>query len=201
MTAGHGTQVSLVKESAVVNHADTGAPGLISVHSVRYTTARHTAEDAVTLAFGALGYDAPPPSTTDTVPLAGGDIADLAAHDAEVSRAAGDLLTTTQVARVSRAYGTDAFQVIARMQRDQALATPLSGHCSVTGAEVLHAADAEGAITLADALIRRTSAGTSGCPDDAALATAASLMGEHQHWTTERRQREQDAVREFYRVT
>ena len=201
MTAGHGTQVSLVKESAVVNHADTGAPGLISVHSVRYTTARHTAEDAVTLAFGALGYDAPPPSTTDTVPLAGGDIADLAAHDAEVSRAAGDLLTTTQVARVSRAYGTDAFQVIARMQRNQALATPLSGHCSVTGAEVLHAADAEGAITLADALIRRTSAGTSGCPDDAALATAASLMGEHQHWTTERRQREQDAVREFYRVT
>jgi hypothetical protein len=34
-----------------------------------------------------------------------------------------------------------------------------------------------------------------------ALATAASLMGEHQHWNTERRQREQDAVREFYRVT
>ena len=201
MTSGHGTQVSLVKESAVVNHADEGAPGLISVHSVRYTTARHTAEQAVTQAFTTLGYDVPPSSVSESTPLVGGDIADMAAHEAAVAQAAGDMLTEAQVTRLSRAYGTEAFEVIARMQRDRSLASALSNQCSVTGAEVQHAVEAEGAATLADALIRRTSAGTSGCPDDVALATAVAVMGEHQHWTPERRDREQEGVREFYRVT
>lgn len=201
MTSGQGTQVSLVKESAVVDHADSGAPGLISVHSVRYTTARHTAEEAVTRAFKVLGYDTPPASTTDSAPLVGGDIADLAAHDAAVAHAAGRLLSAEHVARVSRAYGTDAFDVIARMQHTSALAQPLSEACPVTGAEVMHAVEFEGAVTLADALIRRTSAGTSGCPDDAALSAAAALVGAHQAWPVERQRREQDAVREFYRVT
>jgi glycerol-3-phosphate dehydrogenase len=201
MTAGHGTQVSLVKESAVVDHADSGAPGLISVHSVRYTTARHTAEEAVTGAFKALGYETPPASTTDRAPLVGGDIADLASHDAAVAHAAGGLLSAEHVARVSRAYGTEAFDVIARMQHAPALAHPLSEACPVTGAELLHGIEVEGAVTLADALIRRTSAGTSGCPDDVALSTAAALMGAHQAWSVERQQREQDEVREFYRVT
>ncbi|MFN8641849.1 MAG: FAD-dependent oxidoreductase [Candidatus Binatia bacterium] len=47
MTSDLGAPVSLLRESAVVDHAADGSPGVISLHSVRYTTARHTAEAAV----------------------------------------------------------------------------------------------------------------------------------------------------------
>ena len=51
MISGEGTHVRLVKESQVVDHSKHGLPGLVSMFGVRYTTARHTAQEAVDAVF------------------------------------------------------------------------------------------------------------------------------------------------------
>ena len=60
--------------------------------------------------------------------------------------------------------------------RRPASARPLAEGCDVTGAEILYAVRHEVAITLADALLRRTEAGTAGHPGRAALEAAAAIM-------------------------
>ena len=55
-----GRSVALLKESLVVDHAASGHPGLVSIFSVRYTTARHTAEAAVDAVVRRLGKAAAP---------------------------------------------------------------------------------------------------------------------------------------------
>ena len=47
MVSGSGSHVRLVKESRVVDHGQHGLPGLVSMFGVRYTTARHTAQEEI----------------------------------------------------------------------------------------------------------------------------------------------------------
>ena len=52
----------------------------------------------------------------------------------------------------------------------------------VLGAEIAHAAHNEMALTLADAVFRRTGLSTTGDPGDGALRAAARIMGECLGW-------------------
>ena len=74
MISGDGTEVRLLKESQVVDHSKHGLPGLVSMFGVRYTTARHTAEQAVDAVFSVMGHATPPPCRTAETPLQGGSI-------------------------------------------------------------------------------------------------------------------------------
>ena len=56
MVSGDGAHVRLLKESHVVDHRRHGLAGLVSVFGVRYTTARHTAEQAVDAVFRSMGH-------------------------------------------------------------------------------------------------------------------------------------------------
>jgi glycerol-3-phosphate dehydrogenase len=58
----------------------------------------------------------------------------------------------------------------------------LSPGCAITGAEVLHAARDESAVTLSDVLLRRTEAGTAGHPGRPAVAAAAAVMAAALDW-------------------
>ena len=70
----------------------------------------------------------------------------------------------------------------------------------MTGAEVAHAARHESAITLADALIRRTEAGSAGHPGDDAIARAATVMARELGWDAPRVASEVRETEEFYRL-
>ena len=74
----------------------------------------------------------------------------------------------------------------------------LSDSSPVVGAEIAWAARREMALTLADAVIRRTPLGALGYPGDAAAQRAASIMGSVLGWTAERRTQELDNLRRFY---
>src|SRR5687767_4912270 len=74
MVSGNATHVRLVKESRVVNHEELGLRGLVSMFGVRYTTARHTACEAVDAVFRSMGHASPPPCRTAETPLHGGSI-------------------------------------------------------------------------------------------------------------------------------
>ena len=53
-------------------------------------------------------------------------------------------------------------------------------------------------VTLADAVIRRTPMGALGCPDDAELTRAATVVGGALGWSADRTLKEIADVRRFY---
>lgn len=199
MVSGEGQHVSLLRESAVVDHAGLGSPGLISIHGVRYTTARDTAAQAVTTALGVLGRRRVAPSQSDRTPLQGGDMSRVADVITEASRAQPGVPTDVAT-RLVHTYGTLYPRVLALASRMPHLAHPLGKGCAVTGVEIAYAAHDEMARTLADALIRRTEAGSAGHPGDDAIAAAADVMAAERDWDLSRREAEIDAVQTFYRL-
>ena len=67
--AANGRDASkLLKTSQVRDHRTDGAPGLVSVLGVRYTTARDTAQRAIDLVFDVLGKASPPLSHRPDAP-------------------------------------------------------------------------------------------------------------------------------------
>ena len=68
----------------------------------------------------------------------------------------------------------------------------------VVGAQLVWAVRKEMAITLADAMIRRTPLGALGCPSDRALNAAAGIVGAELGWSEARRGEEIAAVARFY---
>jgi glycerol-3-phosphate dehydrogenase len=102
--------------------------------------------------------------------------------------------------RLVRSYGTNYPRLLAMADATPHLAVPLGAHCEVTAVEIVYAARHEMAVTLADALIRRTEAGSAGHPGADAIAKAADVMAAELNWNTDRRQNEIDAVEAFYRL-
>jgi glycerol-3-phosphate dehydrogenase len=200
MLSGQGTAVRLLRESAVVDHAEHGAPGLISVHGVRYTTARHTAQETTDAVFRALGAERPPACRTARTPLPGGEMRRVADVEADATRHNGTLVPPALIARLVRAYGTRYDRVLRLARETPSLAEPLASDVAVTGAEIVYAARHELAVTLADALIRRTEAGSAGHPGEDAIRRAAALMAAEHGWDAARTTREIDAVEAFYRL-
>lgn len=197
MTSAPGAPVALLKESAVVDHAGDGMPGLVSVHSVRYTTARQTAVDAVDAVARVLGRGAARTAAGRwRLASAAFDTVDALVADAASREVPGT--TPALRARYARAYGSDWPAVAARVADAPALAAPLSPASDVTGAEVVHAVDAEAASTLADVLLRRTDAGTAGRPDDDAVAAALALVAPRLGWDARRQARETASLATYY---
>ncbi len=192
-----GGEVRLLKTSIVRDHAGDGHPGLVSVVGTRYTTARHTAQLAVDRVFAVLGQPAPP-CATDTTPLAGGDVGDLTGFFADARRTANGLDPDTGE-RLARLYGSE-YHAVRQLIAPGPLGEPLSDACPTLGAEVVYAMREEMAVTLADAVLRRTEAGVTGHPGRPALERAAALMAFELGWTPAHIEAELAAVERVYDV-
>ncbi|MCC6992816.1 MAG: FAD-dependent oxidoreductase, partial [Acidobacteria bacterium] len=188
MVSASGTSVALLKESAVADHARDGHPGFVSIFSVRYTTARHTAAAAVAQVCQSLGHATPPPAGPARMTSAAfGTVRDLVT---EARR--HDVAATTPETRerLARTYGSHWTEVAALIAAEPALAAPLSPACPVTGAEVLHAVRHECAASLGDVLLRRTGAGAAGHPGGPAVTAAAQVVARELGWDAARIARE-----------
>jgi glycerol-3-phosphate dehydrogenase len=172
-------EVRLLKTSVIRDHAEDGHPGLLSVVGTRYTTARHTAQLAVDRAFAILGQPAPP-CATDTTPLAGAEVGGLAGFLADARRTSNGLDADTGE-RLARLYGSE-HTAVRQLLADGPLGEPLADTCPTLGAEIVYAMREEMAITLADAVLRRTEAGVTGHPGRPALERAAALMAFELGW-------------------
>ncbi len=200
MISGNGSHVRLLKESRVVDHAQHGLPGLVSMFGVRYTTARHTACQAVDAGFHAMGHATPPPCRTAETPLQGGSINHMDNFLKAVLLRDVEGIPGPTLRRIATTYGTGYDRVL-QMARDvPALGRPLGSQCDVIGAEILYAARAEMALKLADAVIRRTEAGAAGHPGSDAVERAAIIMSRAHGWDDARTRNEIDEVEQFYRL-
>ena len=200
MVSGDGHHVRLLKESEVVDHGRHGLSGLVSVFGVRYTTARHTAEQAVDAVFRSLGHATPPPCRTAETPLLGGSMNHVDNFLKAVLLRDVEGISTETLRRIATTYGTGYDRVL-QMARDvPALALPLGRGCDVLGAEILYAARREMALKLGDAVIRRTEAGAAGHPGTDALERAAAIMARAHGWDEWRLRNEVAEVEAFYRL-
>lgn len=200
MVSGNGHKVRLLRESRVVDHRRHGLPGLVSVFGVRYTTARHTAEQAVDAVFRAMGHATPPPCRTAETPLLGGSMNHVDNFLRAVVLRDVEGISTDTLRRIASTYGT-GYDSVLQMARDvPALASPLGRSCDVLGAEILYAARREMALKLGDAIIRRTEAGAAGHPGSDALERAAAIMARALGWDEWRVRNEVAEVEAFYRL-
>ena len=200
MISGDGSRVRLVKESQVVDHSKHGLPGLVSMFGVRYTTARHTAEQAVDAVFRVMGHATPPPCRTAETPLLGGSIVHMDNFLKAVMLRDVEGIPADTLKRIAATYGT-GYDLVLQMARDlPALGRPLGRDCDVIGAEILYAARKEMAVKLGDALIRRTEAGAAGHPGADALERAAAIMARALEWDEWRMRHEIAEVEAFYRL-
>jgi len=195
----HGGRVDLLPESHVVSHDRQGAAGLFSIVGVKYTTARETAERAVSEICRAIGRAATPCRTSITVlPHAG--IADAEGRLIETLRDLRLDLDRDVIDHLTSWYGTEASDVlrfaasIDRMERIQA-------HSPVLAAEIAYAATNAQAHHLSDAVLRRTALGSAGHPGRGALECAATVMARTLGWTDEQRTAELALVDAIYPVT
>ena len=141
-----------------------------------------------------------PPSGTADTPVAGGAIADKEAFVRDALRQHTRHLSQAALRRLALTYGTQFGRVAGTIRQQPALGRPLSDRCPITVGEIAYATREESAVKLADALIRRTEAGSAAHPGNDALASAAGVMARELGWDSERVRDEVAAVDEFYRV-
>jgi glycerol-3-phosphate dehydrogenase len=184
----------LLKESLIHDHAAQGLEGLFTVVGARYTTAGATAK-AVAERVDGKGARQPRKATSERLPAADmGDLDHFVRDQIKSNKADPALLR-----RLIATYGTGFRAVLHLMDERPALAAPLGTTCQVTGAEIVRVVRTEMAVTLADAVIRRTGAGAGGHPGRDVAQAAADVMGTELGWDTARKTRELEAFDAFYR--
>jgi glycerol-3-phosphate dehydrogenase len=191
-------RVALETVSYIRDHRTDGAPGLITVIGVRFTTARMTAEQTLDQVSRVLGRSLRASKTT-TLPLAGGDIADVTAFIDEARHASGSI-DAASLTRLARSYGTAYPRVVAILESEPMLRASLGEACAITGAEVQYAMREEMAVHLADVLLRRTEAGSAAHPGRDAVQACAAIMAREYRWDAARIAAEIDTVEERYRL-
>jgi glycerol-3-phosphate dehydrogenase len=185
------------RRAEVCDHGPTdGVPGLISAIGGKWTTSRALAEKVVDLALRLLGRPRTA-SITDRTPLPGGAIGNFRAFVAGL-HARHPSLPESLMYHLARNYGARAGELLALIQADPTLGAPLRPGLPEVGAEIVHAARAEWAIELGDAVLRRTGLGQLGDPGLRALESAARLMGGPRGWDRAEQVRQVDRVLDRY---
>jgi glycerol-3-phosphate dehydrogenase len=188
-------RVSLQRHEQVRQDVD----GLISVAGAKYTTARAVAERITDLALKKLHRPAVPCRTATTA-LPGGSVRDVFLTIAEARREHDEGLPADTIPHLVAAYGSRYRDVLDLAEARVEWRTRIAPESPVVGAELVWAARHEMAITLADAVIRRTPLGALGYPGDVPLERAAAIVGAELRWSDARRREEAAAVRGFYGI-
>jgi glycerol-3-phosphate dehydrogenase len=191
-------RVSLEGHEQVRDHATEGVEGLLTVAGTKYTTARGVAERITDMVLTRLRHAAVPCRTAST-PLPGGSARDVSLTIAEARREHDEGLPHDTIPHLVAAYGSRYRDVLELADGRPDLRSRLAPDSPVIGAELLWAARHEMAITLADAVVRRTPLGALGDPSDATLARAVEIVGRELKWNGERARVETTAVHALYR--
>jgi glycerol-3-phosphate dehydrogenase len=159
---------AITRRHHIVDHGGEGARGLFSVIGGKLSTYRSLAAQATDRVVRITRADTRP-SRTARAPLVPG--------------AWRPATGCAEQARLYAIYGPAAGRVAERMQASPDAARPLCVHVPDVVAQVDHAVEAEGAVTVADVLLRRTPAGWAECLGLDAAPAVAEQMGLLLGWT------------------
>ena len=195
--AGGDGPATLQGHEQIRDHASDGVEGLVTVAGTKYTTARGVAEQITNRLLAKLQHPAVP-CRTDATPLPGGGLRDVGLTIADARREHDRGLPTDTIPHLIAAYGSRYRDVLDLAEGHPEWRTRIAEQSPVIGAELVWAVRKEMAITLRDAVIRRTPLGALGYPGDAATERAARMVGAELRWSETRLREEIDAVRSFY---
>jgi glycerol-3-phosphate dehydrogenase len=190
MAGVHATsgEVSLQKHYRILDHKqDLHVDGLLSVVSVKYTTARDVATKTVDAIYKKWGKK-PPASFSHTTSIDGGEMEDVATFtDAETLKKPSGL-EEKAVRHLIQNYGSRYRQILHNATLKDL--EPVSETTEVLQAEVRHGVTEEMALKLGDVVLRRTELGTAGHPGSKAIGVCAEWMAKELGWSVERKQSE-----------
>ena len=182
------TELSFGKESRLIDHrAVHGIAGLVSLVGIRFTTARADAARALNMLLRQMPR-APAAVDTARLPLAGGEIEDFAAFEAQALLTKPPTVNAEILRTLLRNHGTRYAQVL-RGRDPQVVAGS-----NTLVAEIRHAVDQEMAMKLEDVVMRRTELGAGSHPGRRTLEAAAMEMAKHLRWSDSRMRDELSAT-------
>lgn len=189
--------VKLSKKNKIYDHKKEGIEGLISIVSVKYTTARNTAQMVTDMVFKKLGRKTPKCTTMKT-PIYGGDIErfDDFLKDAIEKRPYG--LDEGIMRNLIYNYGSEYQEVLKYLDEDSSYSQRINDSLDVIEAEIIHGVREEMAQKLVDVVLRRTELGTGEYPGDEGLKTCARIMAQELGWDESRVQKELEEVKSIY---
>ena len=178
--------------SEIFDHAkEESREGLISALGGKWTTSRHLAQQVVDLSLRKLRRP-PQPCRTATTPLPGA--MENFPEFLEAMHHQYPQYDKVLIEHLASAYGADMDKVIALIREDAHMAAPLAPHLPEAGAQLLFAARNELAMTLEDAVFRRTGLCTLGHPGAEALEKACAILSAERGWDAPERARQIAAV-------
>jgi glycerol-3-phosphate dehydrogenase len=186
---------AITRRHVLHDHAASGVKGLVSIIGGKLTTYRELAQQTVDWAQRALERPVTQARTGDEpLPGAYGLDGDLDSFRRRFAIECG--VPERSAEHLLDVYGSRASDVLA-LATNEGLRRPFDPWSGAIGAEVVYAFEVEGAVTLTDALMRRTMVGLGPDlgigADNAAAALAASYFG----WTATRRHQEIAAYRAY----
>jgi glycerol-3-phosphate dehydrogenase len=177
------------RDHKLVDHDTTdGIGGLISVLGGKITAYRAVAEQAVDLVCRKLRCQAR--CLTAEAPLPGAP----AVPEQELHRVAETAgLPVGTVTHLAALYGSRYPQVLELASHDSGGKKTICDHYGDILAQVRHAVEEEGALTVADFLLRRSAIGLTACQGLDAVDSVASEMGRLLGWSTDQQQAQVEA--------
>ncbi len=173
----------------IVDHHRRGHRGLLSAVGGKYTTSRNLAEKLTDRLLLYLDRPAVRCLTADRL-LPGGMTGRFEDFVQAQLREQAGRLAPEQLEHLVRTYGARYNQVLALVGDRPELGEPVAAGRPEILAELAFAVEREQALTLCDALLRRTGIGTLGHPGQAAVDRMAGLMAAQLGWDADRTGRE-----------
>lgn len=193
--------VKLLKHYQIIDHKkEDNVEGLISVISVKYTTARDVATKTIDYAFHKLGNKAPK-SQTSVTPIFGGNIEQFEDFLHQEKSKAPKGLNERIITQLVYNYGSEYHRILNLCDENPEWGDPLHDTSQVLKAEVLNAIRDEMALKLSDVVFRRTELGSAGNPGDESLKSCATIMATELGWDKARVQKELEEVRNVYSLS
>jgi glycerol-3-phosphate dehydrogenase len=179
------------------HEVDEGVKGFLTAIGGKYTTSRNMARQLVDMVLTKLERR-PVACQTHTTPLYGGEMGRFASfvERARTRRPAG--LDDAAVLNLCRNYGSRYVDVIG--DADKKLLKPICRAFPDIRAEILYAVRSEMAVSLSDAVFRRTGLGTLGNPGGEVLEEVADMMARELKWKKAKRNAEIDKALEVFTV-
>ena len=188
---GSGQSYNVSRRSELVDHAGEGLEGVLSALGGKWTTSRRLAQTVIDRVGRKLGASLAP-STTAATPLPGGR---FDAFDALASGAEAICPGVASIRHLAHMFGA-RLPLLLKGAKMTELA-PL-GPSGDTLAQIHFAVREEMALTLEDAVMRRTSLGQFGPPPD--LAKVAGAMAALLGWDRARTRAEIDSLAHLFRT-
>jgi glycerol-3-phosphate dehydrogenase len=176
------------RKSELVDHGrNDGAEGLYSVIGGKWTTSRALAEKAVTTIVRRLSR-ASAPCTTASRRLPGAKFGKFSEF-----RASFTAYPDNPSPHLAHMYGSRFHEMLLSAIHRVDRLEPVGSHGDIC-AQLVFAVREEMALTLSDAVMRRTGVGQFGLPSSATIARASDVMAIELGWNEERRQHEISAL-------